>query len=218
MALEAIVFDVNETLTDISALPQRFADVGLPPASVDAWFSGVLRDGFALTAVGEFRTFGEVAAGNLSAVLDSNQVAHILSGFAELPAHPDVPEAMRALAQAGLRLVTLTNGSIAMSETVFSRAGVLDLLEHRLSVEDVQRWKPAPEPYLHAARACGLPVDRMAMVAVHPWDVHGAQRAGMVGVWLNRTRSNFPPYLPEPGLVINDLRDLTDAITDEPPD
>jgi 2-haloacid dehalogenase len=217
MTLEAIVFDVNETLTDMSPLRQRFADVGLPPESLDSWFAGVLRDGFALTALGEFRTFGEVAAGNLAGVLHHDQVAHILAGFPDLPTHPDVHDGMRTLAQTGLRLVTLTNGSVAMSEAVFTRAGVFHLLEHRLSVEDVRRWKPAPEPYLHAARRCGLPVDRMALVAVHPWDVHGAQQAGMVGVWLNRTGTRYPPYLPAPDVVITDLRELTDAINDEMP-
>lgn len=215
MVLEAIVFDVNETLTDMAPLRQRFADVGLPPESVDAWFAGVLRDGFALTALGEFRTFGEVAAGNFAGVLERGQVVHILAGFPELPTHPDVRDGMRTLAHAGLRLVTLTNGSVAMSEAVFSRAGVLGLLEHRLSVNDVQRWKPAPEPYLHAAATCRLPAERMALVAVHPWDVHGAQQAGMVGVWLNRTDTSYPPYLPEPDMVIGDLRELTDAITNE---
>ncbi len=212
MALEVIVFDVNETLTDMSSLRQRFADVGLAPESLESWFAGVLRDGFALTAAGDFRSFGDVAAGNLRGVIDSDQVTYVLSGFTELSTHPDVPDGMRALARAGLRMVTLTNGSAEMSTTVFSRAGVLELLEHRLSVEDVQRWKPAREPYLHAAHTCGLPVDRTALVAVHPWDVHGAQRAGMAGIWLNRTGSTYPPYLPEPDVVVSDLRDLADAI------
>jgi 2-haloacid dehalogenase len=212
MALEVIVFDVNETLTDMAPLRQRFADVGLPPESLGSWFAGVLRDGFALTALGEFRTFGEVAAGNFAGVLDGDQVAHVIGGFPELSTHPDVPDGLRALANAGLRLVTLTNGSAAMSQAVFDRAGVLDLLEHRLSVDDVQRWKPAPEPYLHAADVCGLPADRMALVAVHPWDVHGAQRAGMTGIWLNRSGTSYPPYLPDPDIVISDLRELTDAL------
>ena len=187
MTVEAVVFDVNETLTDMSPLGHRFTEVGLAAHTMDAWFAGVLRDGFALTALGQFRSFGEIAAGNLRGVLDDAQVTHVLDGFSRLDTHPDVPEALPVLAAAGLRLVTLTNGSVGMSEPAFARAGVLDLLEHRLSVEDVRCWKPAPAPYQHAARVCGLPTDTLAMVAVHPWDVHGAQQAGMVGVWVNRT-------------------------------
>nr|WP_254925633.1 MULTISPECIES: hypothetical protein [unclassified Rhodococcus (in: high G+C Gram-positive bacteria)] len=45
-----IVFDVNETLSDMSPLSERFADVGAPNELASLWFASVLRDGFALTA------------------------------------------------------------------------------------------------------------------------------------------------------------------------
>lgn len=75
---------------------------------------------------------------------------------------------------AGIRLVTLTNGSVMMSEGMLSRAGVLELLERRMSVSEASRWKPAAEPYRYAAALCGVPVDQMALIVVHPWDTDGA--------------------------------------------
>lgn len=212
MPTDAVVFDVNETLSDLTPLRARFVDVGLPAGTVDSWFAGVLRDGFALAAAGDFRPFGAIAAGNLRGALTDDEIAHVLAGFRELDTHPDVPEGIRALAAAGYRLITLTNGAAAMSEPMFARAGVLDLLEHRLSVEDVQRWKPAPEAYRHAARTVGAALERMAMVAVHPWDIHGAQRVGMLGVWVNRDGQTYPAYLPEPDVTITDLRELPGAL------
>ena len=208
MTVEAVVFDVNETLSDMTALASRFADAGQPPGTLETWFAGVLRDGFGLAAAGDFRTFGQIAAGNLRGILTDEQIDHVLAGFRDLDAHPDVTEGLRALHDAGYRLITLTNGAAAMSEPMFERAGVLDLLESRLSVEDVATWKPAPASYRHAAEACGLPLDRMAMVAVHPWDIHGAQRVGMYGVWVNRDGAVYPDYLPAPDAVVTDLREL----------
>jgi HAD superfamily hydrolase (TIGR01493 family) len=41
-----------------------------------------------------------------------------------------------------------------------------------------QSWKPAPEPYRHAAKLCGVPPRRMALVAARGWDIHGARHAG----------------------------------------
>lgn len=212
MAVEAIVFDVNESLSDMAPLRDRFIDVGLPLETLDSWFPGVLRDGFALAAVGEFRPFAQIAAGNLRGMLDDDQIAHVLAGFRELDTHPDVPEGMQGLAHAGFRLITLTNGATAMSLGMFERAGILGLLEHTLSVEDVQCWKPAPDSYRHAARTAGLPFERMAMVAVHPWDIHGAQQVGMVGVWVNRDGGTYPDYLPAPEVSVTDLRDLPAAL------
>ncbi len=213
MPIDAVVFDVNETLSDMTALASRFAEAGQPPEMLDSWFAGVLRDGFALAAAGDFRPFGQIAAGNLRGTLTAEQIDSLLTGFRELDAHPDVPEGLRLLAEAGYRLITLTNGAAALSESMFARAGVLGLLESRLSVEDAVTWKPAPASYRHAADACGLPLDRMAMVAVHPWDVHGAQRVGMFGVWVNRHGAVYPDYLPAPDAVVTDLRDLAAVLT-----
>lgn len=46
-----LVFDVNETLSDMSPMGQRFEDVGAPAHLAKTWFAVLLRDGFALTAV-----------------------------------------------------------------------------------------------------------------------------------------------------------------------
>ncbi len=43
-----IVFDVNETLSDMAPLARRFADVGAPELLAQVWFASLLRDGFAL--------------------------------------------------------------------------------------------------------------------------------------------------------------------------
>ncbi|MFE1587031.1 hypothetical protein ACFW6Q_15220 [Streptomyces sp. NPDC058737] len=58
---EVLVFDVNETLTDMSALAPRLADVGLPGQLLPQWFAGVLRDGIALTLAGGRADFATVA-------------------------------------------------------------------------------------------------------------------------------------------------------------
>jgi len=52
---ELLIFDVNETLSDMSPMVDRFEDVGAPSHVARSWFAGLLRDGFALTVVGETR-------------------------------------------------------------------------------------------------------------------------------------------------------------------
>ena len=42
---KVLVFDVNETLSDMSPMGQRFEDVGVPAPVAKAWFAGLLRDG-----------------------------------------------------------------------------------------------------------------------------------------------------------------------------
>ncbi len=68
-----VVLDVNETLTDMAPLAQRFAQVGAPEHLAKTWFASVLRDGFGLAAAGAFAPFADVASSVLRAVLTEAQ-------------------------------------------------------------------------------------------------------------------------------------------------
>ena len=212
-----IVFDVNETLSDLGPIAQRFASLGLPPQLAQTWFAQVLRDGFALAATGDSASFSTIAAGVLHAVLaaharhrDSDAaVRHVLEGFMSLEVHPDVPEGVRALDDAGLRLVTLSNGATDVAEALLTRAGVRDRFERLLSVQDAPLWKPAPASYAYVARTCEVSPEDMLLVAVHPWDVHGAARAGLRTAWVTRHEgAPYPSYFTEPDMMVTGVDDL----------
>jgi 2-haloacid dehalogenase len=159
-----IVFDVNETLSDMAPMARRFADVGAPDLLAKVWFASVLRDGFALTAAGGKETFGRLAHGALEAALagvDLNRpiaeaTDHVLSGFSDLSVHPDVPDGVWLLRQGGLRLVTLSNGSADIADRLLLKAGIRGYFERLLSVEDADAWKPARAAYAHAAQSYSL--------------------------------------------------------------
>jgi 2-haloacid dehalogenase len=211
-----IVFDVNETLSDMSPMAARFADVGAPEQLAKLWFATLLRDGFALTAAGASRPFAEVGADALRTVLHGVDldrdldaaVEHVMSGFGELGVHPDVPDGIRALRASGRRLVTLTNGSTQVSERLLTDAGIRDQFETLLSVEDAGAWKPARTAYEYAARTCGTDPAEMLLVAVHPWDIDGAARAGLATAWIDRTGTPYPQSVTPPSLRVGGVTDL----------
>ncbi|GAA4744094.1 haloacid dehalogenase type II [Modestobacter marinus] len=211
-----IVFDVNETLSDMSPMAGRFTDVGAPAHLAKQWFASLLRDGFALTAVGASRPFAEIGADALRTVLQGidldrdldEAVDHVLAGFGSLPVHPDVPDGIRALRDEGRRLVTLTNGSTAVSERLLTSAGVRDRFEALLSVEDAGIWKPARGAYEYAARTCGTEPADMLLVAVHPWDIDGAARAGLRTAWIDRAGTPYPQAFTPPTIRATGLTDL----------
>jgi 2-haloacid dehalogenase len=211
-----VVFDVNETLSDMRPMADRFTDVGAPGHLAKLWFASLLRDGFALTAAGAQEKFavlarealhGALAGLDLNRALD-DAVEHVLDGFGSLGVHPDVPDGVRALHDAGLRLVTLTNGSTEVAERLFTGAGLRDRFERLLSVEDAGAWKPAPASYAYASRTCGVPSEEMLLVAVHAWDIDGANRAGMTTGWLDRTGSPYPAYFTAPTWTAPSLPEL----------
>jgi 2-haloacid dehalogenase len=215
-----IVFDVNETLSDMSPLAGRFAEVGAPPLLAKVWFASLLRDGFALTAAGDKQAFAHIGAEVLRGLLPARDlsmeveeaVEHIMTGLAGLKLHPDVPGGVRALKNAGYRLATLTNGSTGTAEMLFTDGGIRDHFDVLLSVEEAPAWKPAPASYHYASGVLGVPAEQLLLVAVHPWDIHGAARAGLRTAWLNRTGGRFPAYFSKPDYTAASLEDLGGAL------
>ncbi|MCO4255423.1 haloacid dehalogenase type II [Pseudarthrobacter cellobiosi] len=219
-AISVVVFDVNETLSDMSPMGERFSEVGAPAELAKLWFATLLRDGFALAASGDNGSFAALGAGALRGLLTGVElnrpldaaVDHVMGGLAGLGVHSDVPEGIRALAAAGFRLITLSNGSARIAEQLFSEVGIRDAFESLLSVEGAPAWKPARASYEYAAAASGADPAGMLLVAVHPWDIHGAARAGLRTAWLNRTGGSYPGYFEAPEFTVTALTDLPAAL------
>jgi 2-haloacid dehalogenase len=131
----------------------------------------------------------------------------------ELSLHPDVRPGIERLRAHGIRLVALTNGPVSNAQRLLERGGIATFVEECLSVEDVRRWKPAPEPYLYAAERCGVMPEQMMLVAVHPWDVDGAKRAGLASAWINRDDVPYPGPLEPPDLTCRDFVELAAALS-----
>ncbi|MDQ0798325.1 haloacid dehalogenase type II [Streptomyces sp. B1I3] len=219
--LPVLVFDVNETLSDLTPLRGCFEDICAPGHLLATLFAGVLRDGFALTAAGAYVDFTDVARDGVRAVLsglegwagDGEAAArHILDGFADLDVHPDVPDGIRRLSEAGYRLTAMTNGSVALTERLLDKAGVLDRFESLSDVSGPRCWKPAQAAYQYAVERVGVRPDQALMVAVHPWDIDGAQRAGLEGAWLRRGASAYPQTMTPPRHVARELQELADVL------
>ena len=217
-APSAIVFDVNETLSDMSPLGARFVEVGASGTAAPLWFASVLRDGFALTAAGENPAFAGLARELLLLQLSQAQLNrpveeaadHVMDGFARLELHADVASGVDRLHGDGFRLATLSNGAAAVAERLLTQAGVRDRFERLLSVEDAGAWKPTARAYEYAAQELDVKVEGLLLVAVHPWDVDGAARAGLQTAWVNRSDATFPAVFTPPTYTVEGIEGLAD--------
>ncbi len=192
----AVVLDVNETLFSLDALQPAFAEIGLGSETVALWFARTLRDGFALCASDDYRSFPEVAASALVSLdptrVTADDASVVLSAFGRLRAHSDVAEGLALLADAGVLMCTLSQGNADNVRRLFDGAGLSDYVSEHYSVDAVRRWKPAKEPYHYACTQLGLTPSEVTMVAVHSWDLHGARRAGMRTAWISRLEGIRP--------------------------
>jgi 2-haloacid dehalogenase len=201
-------------------MAERFVEAGAPADLARLWFATLLRDGFALTAAGDNGTFADIGAEALRGLFAGMELArgreaaveHVMAGLAGLGLHEDVPDGVKALKAAGYRLTTLSNGSTQLAENLLSSAGLRESFELLLSVEDAQSWKPGKAAYEYAASACGAGTDELLLVAVHPWDIHGAARAGWGTAWINRSGGRYPAYFQAPDYTVSGLDELAAAL------
>ncbi|BDG08733.1 haloacid dehalogenase type II [Anaeromyxobacter paludicola] len=215
----AVAFDVVETLFPLEPLRPRLVALGLPPHALELWFTRLLRDAMALDAAGRFASFREVGAGALEVVCGQHGVscgeaeaAAVLDGLAELPAHPDAAPAFRRLAEAGVAVATVSNGGVGPTRALLERAGLLPLVARVAGVDEVRRWKPNAAVYRHVCDALALPPERVALVAVHAWDVQGARAAGLLTGWASRLERRWQPAMPPPDVRGVDLVEVAEAL------
>ena len=207
-----VAFDVIETLMSLEPLRARLVDIGQPPHLLEAWYTRTLRDGMALSATGDYVSFSEVAEAALHGLthytVSDEQVAAVMAGFSELPAFPDALPAVTRLAEAGLRVACLTNGSAYLASSFVNRTGLGSLVDRVISVEEVYRWKPAGVVYLYAASVMDVAPERLALVAAHDWDCHGAKRAGLTTGWVSRKSGGFGAPFSPPDVTGEDLTEV----------
>jgi 2-haloacid dehalogenase len=207
-----VAFDVIETLMSLEPLRARLTDIGQPPALLEAWYTRTLRDGMALSATGDFVAFGDVAEAALRALtnytIGDEQVASVMAGWEDLPAFPDALPAITRLTEAGVRVACLTNGSAYLVSSFVNRTGLGSGVDRVISVEEVYRWKPAGVVYRYATEVLGVLPDRLALVAAHDWDCHGAKRAGLTTGWVSRKSGGYGAPFAPPDVTGEDLTEV----------
>jgi 2-haloacid dehalogenase len=213
------VFDVNETLLDLSAMDPHFRRIFGDAGVRVTWFSQMIQSALVATVTGAYSRFGDHAMAALE--MTAEQAGVKLAGddkqavgaqLRRLPAHPEVADALRRLGDAGLRLASLTNSTEEVVRDQLRHAGLLDHFELVLSADTVNRLKPAPEPYQMAAERLGVAVGQVRLIAAHAWDVAGAARAGCATAFVARPGKVLDPLVERPEIVGADLAEVADAI------
>jgi len=214
-----LVFDVNETLLDLSALDPHFQRVFGDAKVRIEWFGTMLQSALLTTITGPYVPFGE----HFKAALAITGLRHglrvskddeqaILQQVRTLPPHLEVRPALERLRGAGFRLAALTNSTAQVEEAQLRHAELADLFERALSADSAKRLKPAAEAYQAAARELGVTTADIRMVAAHVWDVQGALRAGCAAAFIERPGAVWNPLFEKPDVVAKDLAEVAERV------
>ena len=215
-----IAYDVNETLLDLSALDALFAEVLGDATLRPAWFQTMLQLSFVGVITGNYVDFTtaqhaalRMVARRMGRELSGEDAERIVGGMQRHPAHPEVPDAIARLRDAGFRQVTITNSPLEVARAQLGFAGLDGLVDDVLSADEVGQLKPGPRPYALVAERSGVPVGDVLLVAAHAWDVSGALAAGTRAAFVARPGMVPSPIGDGPELVVADIDALAQELT-----
>lgn len=216
-----IIFDVNETLLDLSPLKASVSQaLGGREELLPLWFSTLLHYSLVETLTGTYRSFGDIGAAALLMVARAQGIelepdaakAAVESSIQSLPPHPDVVAGLKTLSENGFRLVSLTNSPATVAENQLSNADIAQLFEQRYSVDSVRKFKPHPDTYRFVVQALGISPEEVLFVAAHAWDLVGAQNVGLQTAFIARPGAALYPHAASPDYVVDDVIALAKAL------
>ncbi|MFV8370752.1 haloacid dehalogenase type II [Flavobacterium sp. LB2R40] len=181
-----ILFDVNETLLDMTPLKKKVNILLNDEQGFRIWFGMLLHYSLVDNCTNQYHDFTTIAkatlqmAGqSLKIILNEEEINKTLSIIKELRTYPDVAVGLNLLKENGFRLATLTNTPESTLIQQLKNSNLIHYFEQTLSIDAIKKYKPAPEAYLWASKQLQVDPENIVMIAAHGWDLTGAMLAGL---------------------------------------
>jgi 2-haloacid dehalogenase len=220
-AVEALAFDMYGTLVDPIRIWKQLESY-LPREAqrlAEMWRQKQLEYTFRLTAMERYEDFEQVTRKALDYTLavvgcdlDTQQKTSLMAQYNDLERFADVEPGLQLLKDAGFSMVVFSNGSSAMLTAIMKAAGLHAYCVGFVSVDEIQVYKPSPRVYRHVAHRLGRPIETVRLISSNPFDVIGAEAAGMRASWVNRSGGIFDTLAPPPQSIVRSLIELADAL------
>ena len=217
--IRLVIFDVNQTMFNLSEIEFRFKSIKLNPNSVNLWFTSILKEGFASSINNVFIDFFSIATSELVKLgllenrkLANKEIKYILEGFNKLKINPSVRESLSRIYKKGYTAVTLTNGSKNVTEKMLEYNQCKHLVKKCFSIEDMKLWKPNKKIYKYVCNKMNCDPVESLMIASHSWDIYGAKTAGLKTGFIKNYEKVYPSYYTKPDYVGNNCLEIIKKI------
>ena len=226
MPITTAVFDAYGTLFDVAAAartaaaePGRDALAACWQKLATDWRLKQLQYTWLRAIADAHGDFWDVTQDGLDWALEANGLngdaelrERLLALYWELAAYPEVPAMLAQLKANGLKTAILSNGSPKMLDGAVQSAGLTDLLDDVLSVEDVGVFKPHKSVYDLVGKRFGTAPGDVLFVSSNGWDAAAAAGYGFYTVWVNRAGEPIDRLPWQPQDVLQDLTNIPDIV------
>lgn len=214
-----LVFDVNETLLDMTPLKKSINTLLDEEQGFRIWFGMLLHYSTVSNNINEYYNFTTIAAATLEMTaislhkkVTAESIKETLSVIKSLQTYPDVIKGLQLLKENGFRLITLTNSPDSALKEQLKNSNLTDYFEQTLSIDAIEKYKPAAETYLWAAKKLAVQPQEMLMIAAHGWDLAGASHAGLATGFIAREGQSLYTLSSKPNFEANDILAMAEQL------
>jgi 2-haloacid dehalogenase len=214
-----LVFDVNETLLDMTPLKKSVNGLLGNDQGFRIWFGMLLHYSIVSNSINEYHDFGTIAGATLAMAATSlnktaseDEIIEALSPIKTLRAYPDVEKGLQLLKNHGFRLATLTNSPPHALKQQLINSNLTAYFEQALSIDSLKKYKPEAQTYLWAAKELAVEPKEMLMIAAHGWDLAGASHAGLATCFIAREGQSVYTLSNKPDFEANDILAMAEQL------
>ena len=190
----ACVFDAYGTLFDVHSAAARCRDdLGDKADALSSlWRQKQLEYTWLRSLMGAHVDFWRVTGDALDFAMAATDLSgtalreKLMALYLSLNAYLEVPAVLATLRDAGMKTAILSNGSPMMLEAAVETAGLAELLDAILSVEEVGIFKVSPKTYQLTVDRLELSPGAICFMSSNAWDAAGAAHFGFQVAWVNR--------------------------------
>jgi len=218
--IKACVFDAYGTLFDFASAARGCTDVlgGETDKLTALWRDKQLQYTWLRAVQDRHADFWQVTGDALDYSLETlglNKPGlrdRLMNLYLGLEPFPEVPDVLRRLKAAGMRMAILSNGSPRMLAPLVDRAKLGSLFDAVISVEDAGVFKPHARVYQLPLDRLGVAANEIAFQSSNAWDAWGAKAFGMQVVWCNRYGQRAERLPGTPDREIKTLAELPELL------
>ena len=213
-----LAFDVYGTLIDTAGVVSKLEDLigDRAEAFAGLWREKQLEYSFRRGLMRRYQEFSVCVAESLDFVCERFGVAlsvgdkqRLLAAFTMLPAFDDAEDCLARLDIEEFDLYALSNGSRDAVEKLLAQADIGGRFVDVVSVDEIATFKPDPAVYQHFLKRAGADAADAWLVSGNPFDVIGAQSAGMHGIWVKRSATQlYDPWGIGPTITVSSLAEI----------
>jgi 2-haloacid dehalogenase len=202
--VKALAFDAYGTLFDVFSVTALCETLypGKGNQLAQIWRAKQLQYSLMRSLMGRHRDFWGLtedgltfASKNLQLDLTADKKKQLMDAYLSLAAFADVKAGLEALKAQGVKLAILSNGEPKMLEAAAKSAGIRDLLDDVISVEEVKIFKVSPRVYWLATERMKVTNAELGFISANSWDINGAASAGLNTFWIQRSAAEVPEEL-----------------------